>query len=372
MPRALCAGLSFGGNNPELPEQAPIPAQRILLIRPSALGDVARTVPLIASLRATYPAATIDWLVQDTFVSVVASHPGVSEVLPFPRRDFSAWFRRLRFGRLAGYLRSLRERRYEVVIDAQGLARSGLIAWATRAPIRIGLADAREGAPFAYTHKVRADPESHTVDRMMALLGPLGVRPRLDMRLYAPPADSTWFAERSELSGRRYVLLAPTSRWPAKQWPAQNFAQLATRLTEKGMLVVFVGGSTERDQVQPLIDLATRNPGVLDRMGQTTVGQLMALIEHASIVVANDSAALHIAVGFDRPVVALFGPTRVNRVGPYGREADVLQVLQTGDRFDHKDESNRMMMDRIEVQTVWDRCTAAMAKSREIPIGVRG
>lgn len=333
---------------------------------------MARTVPLIASLRAAYPEATIDWLVQDTFVSVVASHPGVSEILSFPRKDFSRWATRLRLGRLAGYLRSFRDRRYDVVIDAQGLARSGLIAWSTRAPVRIGLADAREGAPFAYTHKVQTDPESHTVDRMIALLGPLGVKPRLDMRLYTPPADLAWFAERSELSGRRYVLLAPTSRWPAKQWPAENFAQLATRLTEKGMLVVFVGGSAERDQVQPLIDLAARNPGVLDRMGQTTIGQLMALIEHASIVVANDSAALHIAVGFDRPVVALFGPTRVNRVGPYGREADVLQVLQTGDRFDHKDALSRVMMERIDVQSVWDWCTAAMARSRVSSVGVQG
>jgi ADP-heptose:LPS heptosyltransferase len=98
----------------------------------------------------------------------------------------------------------------------------------------------------------------------------------------------------------------------------------------------------------------------------------MALIEHASFVVANDSAALHIAVGLDRPIVALFGPTRVNRVGPYGREADVLQVLQTRDRFDHKDASSRLMMERIEVQSVWDRCTAAMARSKASSVGVQG
>ena len=96
------------------------PPHRILIIRPSALGDVARTVPLLVSLRDSFPAAKIDWLVQDSFVDVVRAHPALTEALPFPRAEFSRWLRAGRVDRLWSYLASLRSREYDIVIDAQG------------------------------------------------------------------------------------------------------------------------------------------------------------------------------------------------------------------------------------------------------------
>jgi len=327
---------------------------RILIIRPSALGDVARSVGLLHSLRAAYPDASIDWLVQDAFSDVIAAHPDLSGVVPFPRGDFSRWLRTGRLDRVLGFLRSLRDRRYELVIDAQGLARSGFFALATRARTRIGLANARELAWLAYTHRVTASIECHAVDQMHALLTPLGV-PALAgeraMRLYTPTHAANW-ARSHPLLHEPYVVLAPTSRWPAKQWPAERFAALVRALRGRGFRIVLVGSASERSQIRPLLDLAHDDPGVIDLVGSTTLARLLGVLERAALVIANDSAALHIAVGFNRPLVALYGPTRVHRVGPYRRERDVIQHALPGDTFDHKDARRQHAMERIGIDEV--------------------
>jgi ADP-heptose:LPS heptosyltransferase len=297
-------------------------------------------VPLLASLKAAWPQGQIDWLVQDAFAPAVAAHPALHRVVPFPRRELATWY--LPGGgpaRLRAFLRTLSEPAYDLVIDAQGLARSALFARATRAPRRVGPADAREFGWVAYTQRVAIDPQlTHTVDRMLALIDALGVPIAKDLRLFAAPADLAW-AQREALPGiARYALLAPTSRWPAKRWPAERFAELARALLRRDDLdaVAFVGAASEADQCAPLLDLARTEPRLINLLGRTSVGQLLAVVSQAALVVANDSAALHMAVGFDRPMVALFGPTRREAVGPYGRDADVLQHIQPGDRLDHK------------------------------------
>lgn len=330
------------------------PPKRLLLIRPSALGDVCRTAPCLVSLRRAFPDAEIDWLVNDAFAPAVAHHPALTRAVPFDRRAFGDGLKKLDLGPARGLLARLREPGYDLVVDLQGLARSGLFSWATRAPRRVGFANAREFGWLAYTERHRVDAGMHTVDRMLRLLEMAGVQPVLDMRLYTSAEDRGAVAE-AGLAGRRYAVVAPTSRWPGKRWPAERFAALIPRMLEAGLeAVVVVGSGSERGQCGPLVELAAREPGrVIDRIGGTTVGGLMGLIQGSALTVANDSAALHIAVGFDRPIVALFGPTRVELVGPFRREADVLQHARPGDRFEHKNEAaGRAMMERIGVDEV--------------------
>ncbi len=321
---------------------------RILLIRPSALGDVCRTVPLLVSLRRAFPQARIDWLVQDAFGDAIRHHPDLSGVIPFARAELGRSMKRANPLPTLRFLNGLRSRQYDLVIDAQGLFRSALFARATRAPRRVGHADAREGASRFYTDRVACD-EPHTVDRMLALLGPLGVEAVEDMRLYTSEEDRTWAD--NQCQGRAPIVIAPTSRWPAKRWPADRFATVAHELA-KEHLVVVVGGPGESEQVAPLLDAARKTKDVHDLIAQTSIGRLMALIEHAKLIIANDSAAVHMGVGFDRPLIALYGPTDVARVGPYRRDADVIQHVEDGDQLEHKDEKRVEMMDRIAVEQV--------------------
>ncbi|MBK7406081.1 MAG: glycosyltransferase family 9 protein [Phycisphaerales bacterium] len=338
---------------------------RILLIRPSALGDVCRTVPVLVSLRRAYPGARIDWLVQDTFADAVRAHPALTGVLPFPRRALGEAMRGARFGEVSRFLGLLRAPSYDLVLDAQGLFRSAWFAWATRSPRRVGHRGARELGWLFYTECERGSEGRHTVDRMLALVAAAGVEPCREMRLHTPAPEREQALADPALAGP-FALLAPATRWPGKQWPADRFAAVAEGLLREGLVerVVLVGTKGEREQCGPLLALAAREPRVLDRMGGTTVAGLMAMIERSALVVANDSAAVHMAVGFDRPLVALYGPTRVGLVGPYGRDADVLQHVTAGDRLDHKDHhAGRLQMERIGVDEVLDACTDRLSRA---------
>jgi heptosyltransferase-1 len=341
------------------------PPDRILLIRPSALGDVCRTVPVLASLKRAWPDARIDWMVQDTFADAVRAHPALSAVVPFRRKELGTALRRGRFGPLRDYLRALREARYDLVIDAQGLFRSAFLARATGAPRRVGHAAARELAWLFYTDRERGSEGRHTVDRMLALVRTIGVDPLAEMTLHAPPEDREAAASDPRLR-EPYAVVAPTSRWPGKQWPIGRFDAVIERLLGDGAVgrVALVGGPSERDQCAPVLERAANDSRVIDLVGRTSVGRLMAVIERSALVLANDSAALHMAVGFDRPLVALFGPTRVDLVGPYRREADVLQHPEPGDTRDHKsDHAGRPLMERIGVDEVLDACRLRLSRA---------
>lgn len=338
-----------------MPTHEPQPSpERILFIRPSALGDVCRSVPVLVSLRRAYPGARIDWLVQDTFADAVRFHPDLTAVVSFARRRLGAQLGLARTAELRRWLRTLREARYDLVIDGQGLARSGFFAWATRAPRRVGLSDAREFGWIWLNERHHVPRTLHTVDRMLALVRAAGVEPVADLRLHPGEQARRWAAADPDLANRRYAVIAPTSRWSGKRWAPERFVPVAEHLLARGVeAVAIVGAASERSQCGPLLDLASRNRRVADRLGATTVAQLMALVERSALVVACDSAALHMAVGAGRPIVALFGPTRIDRVGPYGREADVLQHVGPDDRLDHKNTTaGRKLMDRITVDEV--------------------
>lgn len=354
-----------------------IEPQKILLIRPSALGDVCRSVAVLSVLRKRFPRAELHWLVQDTFVDAVREHPALGRALLFPRARFHAWWSPQTSASILRWLGDLRAARYDVVIDAQGLLRSGIFALSTGARVRVGYRDAAEGGWVGVNRRVDAPRSLHTVDRMLRLVDAIAATSSAstveqtgaghatrataaDLRLYSSAEARAFAAEACGGFGPRVVLMAPTSRWPGKQWPSERFASVARSLLEGSRAfadaVVVVGGASERGQCEPLLNLASDplvGPRVIDLVGKTSIAQLMALVERSSLVIANDSAALHMAVGFDRPLLALYGPTRVELVGPYGRETDVLQHTSPTDRMDHKDAaSGRALMERIGVSEV--------------------
>lgn len=315
---------------------------------------------MLASLRGAYPDAEIDWLVQRGFEDAVGHHPGLSRAIPFDRR---------RFGRvgnasgLIGWLRELRSHQYDLVVDAQGLLRSGLIALATGAPRRVGHADARELGWLPLTQRVPTSA-AHAVERMMSLIDGIGLSRVEDMRLFTSEADRAAVLKQwPQLGHGRFVVIAPTSRWAAKRWPIERFDEVTHSLLDEGLTdsVFIAGGPGEEPQCAPLLARAERDPRVLNGVGKTSVGQLMAVIERASLVIANDSAAVHMAVGFDRRIVALYGPTDIARVGPYQRDSDVIQHLRPGDRVAHKDDAQVALMERISTNEVVEAARARVA-----------
>jgi ADP-heptose:LPS heptosyltransferase len=328
-------------------------------------------VPVLASLKRGFPNAAIDWLVQDSFSDAVRAHPDLNEVIEFPRAQFAAWWRPSVAADLARWLRELGRAEYDLVVDCQGLARSGFFSWWTRSPRRVGYADAAELGWMWLTDRVRVPRDIHTVERMLALVGATGVSPVRDLRLYVPTGDG----DKGRLDGvsvrGRYAVLAPTSRWAGKRWPSERFARIAEFLLgpECGMdRVVVVGSKGERAQCTGLLELSAREDRLVDLIGKTSVAGLMEVVRGCSLVVGNDSACLHMAVGFDRPLVGLYGPTRVDLVGPYGRNDQVVQRVDPGDVLEHKKAREGLrFMERIGVEDVVGKIREVLGPSISSP-----
>jgi lipopolysaccharide heptosyltransferase I len=324
--------------------------RRILLVKPSAVGDVIHTVPVLARLRQRYPKARIDWLLTPALADLIRHHPALSNVVLFDRRCFA------RFGRiwvatreLAGLLFDLRRARYDLVIDLHGQFRSAVFALATRAPVRIGfdrprhktgprrLVDAayvhgwtgaREGAWIAYTHRIPIPSlDVHAVDRYLWIAPLLGLAEGPpDFSIPLPQAAVTGVADRLAQSGVRrepYAVLVPGTTWETKHWPPESFAAVGRHLSRSGRRVVLAGSADERPRCRAV---AAACPGAVDLSGQTTLTELAALLAGASICVTNDSGSMHLAVAVGRPVVSVFGPTDPLWIGPYGRPGAVVQA----------------------------------------------
>ena len=240
-------------------------AKRVLIIKPSALGDVATTLPLLCDVRGALPEARIDWLIHPAYVPVVAGHDALHEAVVFDRKNLGAWwYKPSATRRFTGLLARLRERQYDVVIDAQGLFRSGFLARVTGAKVRIGFAHAREGATLAYTDKVTLPEQGKrmlAVDRMRALGVPLGtnIARAAEFRMVVA-AEARVKAEALLVRGGvggAYVVLIPGARWETKRWPMERYAEVAARLADCGEQVVLVGSPDEKalcDQMQSKIE----------------------------------------------------------------------------------------------------------------------
>jgi len=311
-----------------------------------------------------YPHAQIDWLVQDANAEAIRHHPALSNVIEFRRHQLGKGPLRGTSSPLYQFVRLLRASKYDVVYDLQGLFRSGFFTWASGAPRRVGLKNAREFGWLGLTHRYDAPTSMHAVDRMLEVLKGDGVPISLDMRLYAQPASRARISSDPELNAGPFAVLAPTSRWIAKRWPADRFAVVASELLNRGYArVVLVGAPGERDQCAALTDLASREPRILDRIGRTSIADLLALTEASSLVIANDSAVVHMAVGFDRPLIGLYGATSPQKDGPYQRASDVIHHPADAS-LRHRGLSTNDLMKRITIEEVLARIPSPAAGAR--------
>jgi lipopolysaccharide heptosyltransferase I len=312
-----------------MPPIAQQPFERILLIKPSAVGDVVHTLPVLAKLRQRYPAAQIDWLITPENADLVRYHPALSNVVLFDRRRFA------RFGRnwsattgMFRLLNQIRRARYELVVDLHGQLRSALFTLASGAPFRVGFERTREGAWVSYSHRIPLPTmEAHAADRYLWLGQVLGFDAAApDFTIYVPDeADENvarLLAKHRQL-GRPLAVLVPGTVWETKHWRIEGFVEVARHLLATGRAVVLAGSPKDRPRCQQVAEAC---PEVCDLSGQTTLAEMIALVRRAALCVTNDSGSMHIAVALDKPVVSVFGPTNPRRTGPYGRPSAVVQA----------------------------------------------
>ncbi len=301
--------------------------RRVCLIKPSALGDIVNALPVLSALRQRWPEAWIAWVVNHSFRGLLDGHPALDEVIPYDRGGTKR--SPVGLARFTTFLHHLGRSGFDLTIDLQGLLRSGIMALATGSKVRVGLADAREGAGRFYTHLVPppgARNAVHAVDRLLTLAEVFGADVG-DPRFVVPlgPEDRAWARTVLRDVPRPRLMLNLGASWKTKRWPPEHFAAIARRAYEtRGAGLVAIGSAEDSPLVAELRGCLDPIP-LLDLCGRTTLRQVAALAAEADLVLSNDSGPLHLARAAGARVVGLYTCTSPQLHGPYGCEASTIQ-----------------------------------------------
>ena len=294
---------------------------RVLIIKTSSLGDVLHTLPAVSDAASQLPDVRFDWVVEEAFREVPGWHAAVDEVIPVALRRWKHNpIRVLRAGEPQAAVRHLRSRRYDLVIDAQGLLKSAVISRFARGHCAgLDRDSAREPvAARAYRMKFSVPRNQHAVARVRQLFAAA-----LDYELPASPPDYG-IRERFSSQGRqRYLVFLHGTTWSTKHWPESYWIELAGMAAGAGMQVKLPWGNEVERQRAMRIAAASPAVEVLPRM---QLGELAALIASASGVVGVDTGLVHLAAALGTPCITLYGATDPGLIGTLGEAQLHLQA----------------------------------------------
>src|SRR4030043_210588 len=299
--------------------------KKILVVKPSSLGDVVHSLPFLNALKERFPRAEIHWVIAKGFEDLLTGHPMVKRIWVI-NKDMWKKLSQIRssFQEIRILLRELRKERYDIVIDLQGLLRSGVITRATGSPVRIGFEEAREGSRFFYTSKIEGGKDIHAVDRYLKIAAFLGcdiTEVCFPLPLYDKPSAFSLQPSACGLPlSDDYAVIVPGARWKTKRWSPEKFGELASLLPIK---TVIVGGRGDKSIAKEILSSSCSKS--ISLVGRTDLKSLIEIIRGARFIVSNDSGPMHIAAALGIPVFAIFGPTDPVRTGPYGRGHTVIR-----------------------------------------------
>lgn len=274
-------------------------APRFLIVRLGSLGDVIHAIPAVAALIGRHSQARVDWIVDPRYVDLVKRVEGIGNVIPFDSRQAS----------LIGTARRLRGERYEAVVDLQGLLKSALLARIAGGRRTVGFTSTHLREPLArffYTETHDPGDVVHVIHKGLALMRALGVQ---DTTVRFPLGLTT----RPRPGG--YVLINPGAAWPNKRWAPERFGALAAAIRERhGLRSMVLWGPGEKELATAVVNASS---GAAQAAPPTTIADIVTLAGGARVMISGDTGPLHIAGAVGTPIVALFGPTRAERNGPW-------------------------------------------------------
>ncbi len=303
----------------------------ILIVKLSAIGDVIHTLPSLAALRRLYPAAYITWVVEEAAADLLLGHPHLDEVIISRRKS---WMKNFRPGQILAtlrevrsFIRQLRSRRYDLVIDFHGLLKSSVVVFLSGGKRKLGYDSWQELSGLFLNEKIPEDMNKHAVDRYLDFPRYLGAEIH-DAEFILPLTDDTnacakQLLEQHHLSEKNYIAVNPIAYWETKLWDNAKFANLADQIKEGLKLDVIFTGNNGRDAA----DILSRMKGKgINLGGKTSLPVLAEIYKSARAVITTDSGPMHLAAAVGTPVVALFGPTDPARTGPYGKGHTVIRA----------------------------------------------
>lgn len=337
-----------------------------LVIKTSSLGDVIHTFPAITDVSRERPDTRFDWVVEEDFVELPIWHPAISRVVPVSLRR---WRKNLSQSLLSNeiprFRRQLRERSYDVVIDAQGLIKSALLGCMAKGPVHGFARDSARERPAAlvYAHKHHVAWGQHAITRVRQLFAHVFGYP---VPTEAPDygLDTSRFRTGHT---RPYVTFLHGTNWVSKQWPEAYWSKLAGFAVESGYEVRLPWGtSEERIRAQRLASGFASGAQVLPRTRLSDLGTELA---NARGVVGVDSGLVHLAAAFATPSVTLYGATDARLTGTLGQNQSVLAAeypcspcLKRRCRFDDKGEVFPPCYEQLTPEAVWGKLLELMDK----------
>jgi lipopolysaccharide heptosyltransferase II len=299
-----------------------ISLERIGLILPTSLGGVIQAMPLLPVFKERFSLAKVTVIVSSEQADLFDNHSMISQSIVYNRRAlFHEW---------RGLIRSLRKQQFDAVFDLHGLLRTGVMSLITKAPIRVGMETAREGAHLAYTHIMPDSgplvPEYQRPWRIAEALGRGDLRRSSAIELDLPSQD--WANAQLQRLNSVVLAVAPGAGWTTKRWPVEKFAVAACKaMRQYGCSVVVLGSEQERQLGTQFTDLMKKfipSRPVLNLAGKTNLMQLAALLSKVDCLLTNDSGPMHMAASFGTPVVAVFTCTSSAISGPPGSQHELV------------------------------------------------
>lgn len=288
--------------------------ETVLLVKTSSLGDVIHNLPAVSDMRRARGAASVDWVVEESFAAIARLHPGVANIIPVAiRRWRRVLGRRGTWREIRRFVQVLRGKRYDAVIDAQGLLKSAVIT-ATARGARYGLdwSSSREPLRLFYDRTFRVPWTLHAVERNRALAAQaLGYEKSAqpDYGIRAGAVSFPWLRE------RRYVVLLHASSARNKLWPESCWIQLATHFEDEEWGCVLPWGSTEEHARSLRLAAHLRRAVVPPALA---LGELAGLLAGASAVAGVDTGLTHLAGALGVPTAGIYCATDPAATGLYG------------------------------------------------------
>ena len=302
----------------------------ILIVKLSAIGDVIHTLPALNAIRNYYPDANITWLVEEDAAPLVIGHKALDRVIVSKRKR---WLKALKslsllstIKEVHGFIKVLRDTRYDMILDFQALLKSGILIALARGQRKIGFGKGLEHMEHSYmflNERIPAiDMEIHALTRGMVLLNAIGI-PTNEIEYKLPVSNDDCekvdeLMKRHDINGVKFLIaINPVAKWESKLWPKERFARLADMIIDEyDARIIFTGGSEDRHIIQDI--MSAMKGRALNLAGHTTLKMLAALYKKTVLVISTDTGPMHLAAAMETPVVAIFGPTAPWRTGPYG------------------------------------------------------
>jgi ADP-heptose:LPS heptosyltransferase len=262
--------------------------KKILIIKPSALGDIVLAMPAACALADNFPGAEIHWFVRPEFAPLLENHKCVQKIVIFNRRKLGKWWCNLdAFREFINLIKKLRQEKYDIVFDLQGRFRSAIFAWFSGCKTRIGLANTQELTSIFYTQRIR-QTSVHLVDYFLDIVRSVSsIKGKVEFGLKPQQKaidDVQRILQTNQANKNNYAVIVPGATVDEKKWSAKNFANLAEKIHNKYQsTIVAVGVQGERETIEK-IQKETAVP-VINLAGKTNIPQLVSLLTGAKVVI---------------------------------------------------------------------------------------